>query len=291
MSSGPTLDQLRVLAAIADAGSYSAAARRLERSQPVVSYMMATLGFALFERTKRKPVLTERGAAMLTHARRLCLLSDTLSASVDNLRQGLESELSLGVDLFFPPDRLALALRDLAARYPSVTVTVRSEPMGGLLDLVLQRQCLLGISVLTMDWPDEIEPCEFGEVEFLPVAAPGHALAQCAAPPTSAQLREHVQVLLRDPGSQTRPVDNAIAGLNTWRVTDLELKLCLLRKGVAWGHMPRHLVQDDLDQHRLVRLQLPARQGKRTCFTLLHCVDRPPGPAGRWLMQRLKAWD
>ncbi len=39
----PTLDQLRVLAAIADTGSFSAAARQLRRAQTVISYAMANL--------------------------------------------------------------------------------------------------------------------------------------------------------------------------------------------------------------------------------------------------------
>ena len=39
----PTLDQLRVLAAVAEAGSFSAAARRLHRAQSVISYAIANL--------------------------------------------------------------------------------------------------------------------------------------------------------------------------------------------------------------------------------------------------------
>jgi DNA-binding transcriptional LysR family regulator len=291
----PTLEQLRVLTVVADEGSFSGAARRLGRSQPVVSYMMTTLeselGFAVFERGKRKPVLTERGVAVLAHARRMCLMSDQLVASAENLRRGLENELTIAVDLFFPPERLAQLLREMGALHPSIDVLVRSTPLGGVLDLVMQRECALGVCVLTMDWPDGIEARDFGAIEFLPVAAPGHPLAAFQEPPPVALVREHTQLILRDPGSLTRHLDLAIAGVRTWRLTDLAMKLAMLREGLGWGHMPLHLVRDDLARGTLVKLQLAVRSGGTMPYTLIHRVDSPPGPAGRWLAERLVAWD
>lgn len=287
----PTLEQLRVLTAVADAGSFSGAAARLGRSQPVVSYMVTTLesqlGFAVFERGKRRPVLTERGAAVLAHARRLCLLSDELAASAENLRQGLENELTLAVDLFFPVDRLAAVLQELSQRHPSVVVLVRSEPLGGVLDLVMRRECAIGISILTIDWPDQIEPREFGAVEFVPVAAPTHPLAAYKEPPPTSLSREYVQLILRDSGSLTKDVDYAVTGVRTWRVTDLGMKLALLRAGIGWGYMPRHLIEDDLGRGSLVKIALAVRPGGTSSYTLLHRVDAPPGPAGRWVKERL----
>ena len=38
MDANPTLDQLQVFLAVAEAGSFSAAARRLNRAQSVISY-------------------------------------------------------------------------------------------------------------------------------------------------------------------------------------------------------------------------------------------------------------
>jgi len=293
-SAAPTLEQLRVLAAVADAGSFSSAAVRLGRSQPVVSYMVANLesqlGFALFERGKRRPILTERGGAILAHARRICLLSDELAASAENLRRGLESELSLAIDLFFPPARLAGVLRELSVVHPSVVITLRNEPLGGVLDLVLKQQCQLGISMLTIDWPDLIEPREFGSVDFIPVVAAGHPLAAYTEAPPTSLVREYVQLVLRDPGSLTQDVDYAVSGVRIWRVTDPAVKLALLREGIGWGYMPAHLIADDLAQGRLVTVRLPVRPGGSVPYTLLHRVDSPPGPVARWLIERLVAW-
>jgi DNA-binding transcriptional LysR family regulator len=294
-ASTPSLDQLRVFAAVADAGSFSAAARRLGRSQPVVSYVVAhlegQLGFALFERGRKLPTLTENGQAVLAHARRLCLLSDELAAGVEALKCGMEVELTLAADPLFSPLRLAGVLSELARAHPSVNVTVRTEPLGGVLDLVLSRQCVLGISALVIDWPDEIEPLEFGVLDLVPVAAPGHPLASGDSKISAAMLHDHLQLILRDPGDLTKTLDMAVSGVRTWRLTDLSTKRALLRAGVGWGHMPLHCVADDLASGALVKLKLPIRPGGRQTHTLIHRLDAPPGPAGRWLIERLVSWD
>src|SRR5271156_3625484 len=62
-----TLDQMRVLVAVAETGSFSAAARRLRRGQSAISQavqaMETTLGVPLFDPSTRTPTLTDAGAA------------------------------------------------------------------------------------------------------------------------------------------------------------------------------------------------------------------------------------
>src|ERR1700728_1559707 len=102
----PTLDQLHVLAAVAEAGSFSAAARQLNRAQSVISYTIANLeaqlGVALFARDGRRSVLTEAGRTLVADARRVGRLVDELRARAAALRRGLEAELGLAVDVLFP---------------------------------------------------------------------------------------------------------------------------------------------------------------------------------------------
>ena len=61
----PSIDQLLVLLTVAEAGSFTAAARRLGRAISAISYAIDTLeaqlGLSLFDRgTTRKPRLTPR---------------------------------------------------------------------------------------------------------------------------------------------------------------------------------------------------------------------------------------
>ena len=70
-----TLDQMRVLVAVAETGSFSAAARKLGRVQSAISQAIqtleATLGLSLFDRSGKTPQLTDPGRALVGDARAL----------------------------------------------------------------------------------------------------------------------------------------------------------------------------------------------------------------------------
>ena len=101
-----TLDQLRVFAAVADTGSFRAAARQLARVQSAVSHaianMEAQLGVRLFDRAGHRPVMTPEGQALLANARDILLRVDAMRARAQGLGEGVELELSLVVDTLYP---------------------------------------------------------------------------------------------------------------------------------------------------------------------------------------------
>ncbi len=95
-----SLDQLRTFLAAADAGSFSAAARKLHRAQSVVSQTLANLevqsGVKLFDRAGRYPVLTEDGRALLADARAVVERADAFKARAKGLAGGVEAQLGEG---------------------------------------------------------------------------------------------------------------------------------------------------------------------------------------------------
>src|SRR5690349_24696111 len=102
MLDGVTLDQLRTFIAAAEQGSFSAAGRRLRRSQSVVSQTLANLegqlGVRLFDRTGRFPILTKAGEVLLSDARGINQQVGALKAKARALGGGLEAELAVAVD-------------------------------------------------------------------------------------------------------------------------------------------------------------------------------------------------
>jgi DNA-binding transcriptional LysR family regulator len=286
----PTLDQLRVLASIADAGSFSAAARKLRRAQSVISYTMtnleAVLGVALFDRSGRTPVLTDAGGALLADARRVALRVDELRARAMALRQGTEVEVALAVDVMFPIPRLTTVLRDFAAAYPTVGLRLRMEAIGGVAQLVVDRTCSLGVCGWAGDLPDVLRRRAIGELMLIPVAAPSHPLAALDPVPSGA-VREHTQLVLSDASRLTEGRDFGVLSLRTWRLGDLGAKHALLVAGLGWGNMPGHLVADDIRAGRLTRLKLAEAGDYVYPLSLVHRADVQPGPAATWLGERL----
>jgi len=100
MLDGVSLDQLRTFIAAADAGSFSAGARQLRRAQSVVSQTLANLeaqvGVKLFDRSRRAPVLTREGVALLAEARAVVGGMDVFKARAKGLSDGLEPPLPWG---------------------------------------------------------------------------------------------------------------------------------------------------------------------------------------------------
>src|SRR5690606_21772145 len=124
MLDGLTLDQLRVLVAVADTGSFRAAAKRIRRVQSAVSHAIATLeaqlGVRLFDRSGQRPQMTPEGQALLADARAILLRMDAMRARARGLGEGVELAVSLVVDTLFPVRVLAHALAKMRDVYPSV---------------------------------------------------------------------------------------------------------------------------------------------------------------------------
>jgi DNA-binding transcriptional LysR family regulator len=121
----PSVDQLLVLLTVAEAGSFTAAAKRLGRATSAISYAIDTLehqlGLSLFDRgTTRKPKLTQQGEAIVSEARAVAHSIETLRARVRGFLHELEPEVLLAVDSMLPSDRLTALLREFHAQFPTV---------------------------------------------------------------------------------------------------------------------------------------------------------------------------
>jgi DNA-binding transcriptional LysR family regulator len=129
-----TLDQMRVLIAVAETGSFSAAARRLGRVQSAMSQAVQTLEenlrLRLFDRAGKTPVLTDAGRAMLIDARLVVQRADALRSHAEIIAGGTEPELTFAVDPLFPTNILMESLRALQATFPCLTVTLLTEGLG-----------------------------------------------------------------------------------------------------------------------------------------------------------------
>lgn len=285
----PTLDQLRVLATVVESGSFSAAARLLNRAQSAVSYAMTNLevqlGLELFEPGHRKPVLTEAGRAVLADAKRIGRIVDELRARAAGLTAGLEAEVGLAVDVMYPTSNLVKVLEEFARQFPTVSLRLRIEALGAVVQLVLDGACTLGISGPMGVSANSVESRVLCRVSLIPVCAPNHPLAAMALPLPRAVLDEHTQLVLTDRSTLTAGQEFGVLSVRTWRLGDLGAKHALLRAGLGWGNMPEPMVREDLAAGRLVRIgDHPAHPFP---LHLIHRADSTPGPAGRWLAERL----
>ncbi|RYC32990.1 LysR family transcriptional regulator [Lichenibacterium minor] len=288
----PSLDQLRTFVAVAEAGSFSAAARALNRQQSVVSYAIANLeeqlgGLKLFDRATRRPTLTEAGATLLAEARKVAMGVDGLRARATGLLAGLEAELAVVVDVMLPTPTLVEALAAFRTAFPTVTLRLSVEALGAVARLVLDGTCAVGVCGPLARTTPGLDHRPLGGVRLLPVAAPDHPLAQMRGPIPPAALRDHVQLVLADRSDLTRGQDFGVLSPETWRLGDLGAKHALLIGGLGWGGMPDAMVAGDVAAGRLIVLHIDGWGPVEYGIFAVHRSGELPGPAGRWFVDRL----
>ena len=289
-----TLDQLRVLVAIADTGSFSAAGRRLRRVQSAISQSVATLedvqGVTLFDRSGHRPRLTEVGRVLVDQARRVLATARQFETVAAGTRAGLEPELTLAIDPLVPTGPLIASLRALGDTFADLPVTFSTEGLGGSLRRLRAQSAALAICVLLPVVPDDVAAFPLMRVPLQAVVSRDHPLAGLGRPAGRADLAPHVQLVLADPVDAGGPT-YGVTGDRLWRFVDLGRRLDFLLAGFGWCRMPLHLVEGPLADGRLVKVALAEDATPPEGLTIhaAHLRDREPGRAGRWLLDDLRA--
>lgn len=291
MLDGVSLDQLRAFIAAVDEGSFSAAGRKLYRVQSAVSGWIggleAQLGVVLFDRTARFPKLTPEGVLLLADARNVVSGVDALKARAKLMAGGLEAELSVVVDVFFPTAHMAAAAKAFAQRFPLTPLRLFVEGLGAAYQPVMDERCSLGVlASLPVEFPSLVSE-RVDEIPLVMVAAPSHPLARFRGRIPKDELAKHVQLVLTDRSNLLSGKDYGVFSATTWRLADLSTKHAFLTDGVGWGSMPRHMVDSDIAAGKLVVLD--ARADFTLTMSACYRAAAPPGPAGRWLIDYLKS--
>ena len=291
-----SLDQLRSFIAAVDEGSFSAAARKLRRAQSAISGLVSGLedqmGVTLFDRSGRHPRLTSEGAVLLADARGIVAGVDFMKARAKGMAVGLESELSVVIDVCFPMAAITEAARQFRERFPGVPLRLFVEGLGGAYQPVLDRVASLAVVGSLPIMPAALSGERLTGISFAVVAAREHPLASIKGTIAKSELAKHVQLVLTDRTSLSEGREFGVMSPQTWRLADLFAKHAFLLTGLGWGGMPIHTVERDLSEGRLVELPVEdVTPGSLVMpMSAVYPTSAPPGPAGRWLIEWLKRY-
>lgn len=285
-----TLDQMRTFVAVAEHGSFRSGAAQLSRVQSAVSHAIANLEaelkVSLFDRSGHRPVLTLEGQALLANVRDILLRVDIMRARARGLGEGVELELSIIVDTLFPIAQVGAALVEVRAIYPSVSILMAVEPMGGPIAALTGKRSMLAVTVGDRFRDPRIALQKLSSIETVAVAAASHPLALRGAgrPADVADLADHLQIVLADPSALSKGHDFDVLSPQTCRVSNQDTKHALILVGLGWGRLPLWQVARDLADGRLARLDTTiwgSDAQLAPAAYLAHRIDEPLGPVGR----------
>ena len=289
-----TLDHMRVLTAVAETGSFSAAARKLGRVQSAVSQavqtMEATLQIALFDRSGKIPKLTEAGQALLQDARAVLERTYAMRARARAIRDDLEPELTLAVDDFFPMPLLMRSLESLREEFPTLPATLFTEAIGGAYETLMSGAARMAIYPIHGVRSPDVMAEFLTTIPLAPVVAATHPLARLGRPAAREDLEAHVQLVLTGRNAYAQSLRGGVVSPHIWRFADLTTRLAFLLAGFGWCNMPLHMVQEHVDAGRLFRLAVAHLEpAPEFSVYVVSPRDRPLGRAGRWLVADLRA--
>ncbi len=153
------LDQVQTLVAIADLGTFAAAAQALHLSPPAISLHIKELetrmDTALLVRGRRQAVLTAAGEVLVAHGRKLLDASDELIDLVQRRASGREGLVKVGVSAGVSTRLLPMMLEQLSSRSPGVEVKL--EAVGSADAMQRLRAGSLDVAIVASPQPSSAE--------------------------------------------------------------------------------------------------------------------------------------
>jgi DNA-binding transcriptional LysR family regulator len=239
-----TLDQLATFVTAAEAGSFSAAARKLGRAQSAVStaisLLEASLGTDLFDRGARSPVLTEAGAALLTEARELLRQSRHFENRALALNKQTPGRLTLALDEGLPyPPGLTL-LKALAEQFPQLELTLSHGSASDIAQWLISGQADVGLAFRRTAQHAALESEPVGAVPRVVVVGREHPLAS-ETKIDRRTLARHRQLLVT-PRFAPDDADERISP-RLWRSDSLYVIAEQAAMGLGWAVLPLNIAR------------------------------------------------
>ena len=261
-----TFRRLEVFIAIVENGGFGAAAENLGMAQPSVSRhieaLEAQVGGSLFQRRRGRGVeLSELGKTFLAHARQLVAEADSMAADLrrsqaeTNRRVVFACQRSLS-------DFLPAVLAKFAHEHRDIELITRVGRQEEVVGQVQNGSADLGLYLSNQDAPG-LKSIVIGQEEMVVAASPRHPLARqrLIAP---ALLENHGFVGAPQGSLLGQTTAELLAAIGIRKVTlasqatEFEYLRAMSIADVGLYCCFRKRIQSDIDQGRLVALQLDA---------------------------------
>ena len=150
------LDQLQALLRVVESGSFSAAARKLNLTQPAVSLQVRELerrfGVRLLERIGRQAHATTPGRTLVDAAHRIFQECGLAEAAMRRYRDGWVGRVNIGTTNTMLMYELPPILRALSVNHPGIELHVTNMPTRESVEGILQNR--IDIAIVTLPVPE-----------------------------------------------------------------------------------------------------------------------------------------
>lgn len=260
---------LRAFLAVADSGSFSAAAQQLYLTQPAVSKRLAALEkeleIRLFDRIGRRVRLTHAGEVLLPKAREMLLQAQDMKHLASNLQTEVSGPLLLGTSHHIGLHRLPPVLKNFRGSFPQVDLDIRFMDSEAACAAVDKGDLEMAVVTLPNEPSPKLQTRCLWQDQLCFVVAAEHELAKHKT--VSLRTLTSYPAVLPGPTTYTRGIlDRALAdnnlvitlGMSTNYMETLKM---LVDINLGWSLLPETMLENSSLIRLPVKLKLSRSLG------------------------------
>ena len=292
MKNAITLDALRAIEAIHQQGSFAGAAKVLFKVPSALTYTIAKLesdlNVALFDRSKKRAVLTSAGQLIVEQGQQLLVATSALENAVQQLETGWETQLSITLDTLVPLPIIFSLISEFDQLNKMTEISINEEVLSGSWESLLSNHAQIVVGA-TGDLPKgNINVVEIAKVEFCFAVAANHPLAEKTQIITGDDIRKFASIVVTDSAtSYTRRTTGLLDTRRVIRVSNMSAKINAQSMGLGIGFLPKHMIIDELRQGTLVIKEIEVPRQPEFIYMAWH--KDMSGQALNWFIKKLQA--
>jgi len=285
-----TLAQLEAFVLSVKHGSFSAAARKLGRAQSRVSTAVANLeadlGFELFDRTAKLPVLTQHGEDMYIEAQAVLEQCQRLQSRAMTVTTGEEIVLTIAMDEAVLINAFESLFEGVAQRFPLLKLTIISGSQDDIARWVDEGKADIGILFYVKSFSDSLEFMSIGQFYHSLIVSPNHPLSKVESP-TIADLNQYRQLVIRDRAGNS--LAKALSA-NHWYLDSYYFITDLVIRGLGWALVPDYLANSKLYTNEVIKLSTENIPDPLLVeMGVVNRRDRAYGPVMEWMFLEIES--
>lgn len=253
-----TPDAFAMLQAIAETGSFAAAARALQMVPSALTYRVRqiedVLDVLLFDRSSRQARPTREGAELLREGIHYLADLDAVANRVKRVAKGWEPRFTISVDGIIDNAALLELCKAFFALDPPTVLKLRTETLSGTLEALTLGDADLAIGIVVdASSKTGLQQAPLGVLHHVYTMAPHHPLASLPEALSDEVIRRHratsvADSVLRGEGLKV----GVLANQEAITLSEIPLAIDAQIKGLGAGYLPLPVVRPYLAGGQLV---------------------------------------
>ncbi len=284
-----TLQQLATLDAVILHGSIQAAADALNKTHPsliaAIKKLEDEIGFSLFDRSGYRSTLTTQGSEFHKRAKQILTQVNELKVQAHHISQGEEAELNIILGDITPIAEALAVLKSFSDQHPATRLNLFFENLTGPNEKLLAGKADLIIHFVRKS-DSRYEYKEYCKVPIIPVATPKLVDGFNVKALAYRDLKNLTQCIIRDTATQQN-TSNYFILEEAPKITvgGQHTKKEIILQGMAWGHMPFFLIENELNSGALISLESETLKRNTIDIVIARLQSKQRGPMAERLWQ------